>query len=98
MGHGKRHQQVDICCNTIGLWAIPEPDVTEQNYLRRYQKMAKKQQKTAQPLLHRLLRNLAATYGRNFLTKFLPLAGPCWISEAFTPAGTQWISPHRHPG
>lgn len=45
--NGKRHQQVDIYYNTIGLWTVPEPEVMEQNYLRHYQKMTKKQQKTA---------------------------------------------------
>jgi len=45
--NGKRHQQVDIYYNTIGLWAIPEPEVMEQQYLHHYRHMTAKKQKTA---------------------------------------------------
>lgn len=44
---GKRHQQMDIYYNTIGLWSIPEPDVMEQQYLHHYRRMTAKEQKTA---------------------------------------------------
>lgn len=45
--NGKRHQQVDIYYNTIGLWAIPEPEVMGQQYLHHYLRMTAKKQKTA---------------------------------------------------
>ncbi len=44
---GKRHQRVDIHYNTIGLWAAPEPETLEQDYLAYYQSMQKRKKKTA---------------------------------------------------
>ncbi len=44
--NGKRHQQVDIYYNTIGLWGAPEPEVLEQEYLA-YYKATRKRKKTA---------------------------------------------------
>ncbi len=44
--NGKRHQQVDIYYNTIGLWAAPDPKVLEQEYLAYYKAM-RKRKKTA---------------------------------------------------
>ena len=44
---GKRHQTVDIYYNTIGLWAAPEPETLEQEYMAHYQAMQKRKKKTA---------------------------------------------------
>ena len=44
---GKRHQKVDIYFNTIGLWAAPEPEVLEQEYMAYYQDLQKRKEKTA---------------------------------------------------
>ncbi len=44
---GKRNQQVNIHYNTIGLWAAPEPETLEQDYLAYYQAMQKCKKKTA---------------------------------------------------
>ncbi len=44
--NGKRHQQVDIYYNTIGLWAAPDPEVQEREYLAYYKAM-RKRKKTA---------------------------------------------------
>lgn len=43
----KRHQRVDIYYNAIGLWSAPEPEVLERQYLRHYEKMKERQQRTA---------------------------------------------------
>ena len=44
---GKRHQRVDIHYNTIGLWAAPEPEILEQEYMAYYQDLQKRKKKTA---------------------------------------------------
>lgn len=45
--NGKRHQRVDIYCNTIGLWVAPVPEELEQEYLAYYKAMLKRKKKTA---------------------------------------------------
>ena len=44
---GKRHQRVDIHCNTIGLWTAPEPETLEREYLDYYHSIRKRKKKTA---------------------------------------------------
>ena len=44
---GKRYQRVDIHYNTIGLWAAPEPETLEREYLAYYNSMQKRKEKTA---------------------------------------------------
>ncbi len=44
---GKRHQRVYIHCNTISLWAAPEPETLERDYLAYYQAMQKRKKKAA---------------------------------------------------
>ena len=44
---GKRHQRMDIHYNTIGLWAAPDPEELEQEYLAYYNSMRKRRKKTA---------------------------------------------------
>ena len=44
---GKRHQRVEIYYNTIGLWAAPEPETLEQEYMAYYQARQKHKKKTA---------------------------------------------------
>ena len=44
---GKRYQRVDIHYNTIGLWAAPEPETLEREYLAYYNSMQKRRKKTA---------------------------------------------------
>ncbi len=51
--NGMRHQRVDIHYNTIGLWAAPEPETLEREYLTCYNSMQKRK-KTAQQPLRRL--------------------------------------------
>ena len=51
---GKRHQTVDIYYSTIGLWAAPEPEIMEQDYMACYRTMQKRKKKTAYPQLGRL--------------------------------------------
>jgi len=45
--NGKRHQQMDIHYNTIGLWAAPDPEELEREYLAYYNSMQKRKKKTA---------------------------------------------------
>ncbi len=45
--NGKRHQQVDIHYNTIGLWVAPEPETLEREYLAYYNSIQKRKKKTA---------------------------------------------------
>ena len=44
---GKRHQRVDICYSTIGLWTAPEPETLEREYMAYYQAMQKRKKRTA---------------------------------------------------
>lgn len=45
--NGKRHQQVDIYYNTIGLWSAPDSEVLEREYLAYYKAAMQKRKKTA---------------------------------------------------
>lgn len=45
--NGKRHQQMDIHYNTIGLWAALDPEELEREYLAYYNSMQKRKKKTA---------------------------------------------------
>ena len=44
---GKRCQTVDIYYNTIGLWAAPDPETLEREYMAYYQDLRKRKKKTA---------------------------------------------------
>ena len=43
----KRRQTVDIYYNTVGLWAAPEPETLEKEYMAYYQTIKKRKKKTA---------------------------------------------------